>query len=99
MSSPKPAVLALEDGSVFRGRAFGADASVAGECVFNTSMTGYQEMLTDPSYFGQIVTLTAVQIGNYGIAAADSEAAAPRASGLVVRELSRWSPTGAAKSL
>jgi len=88
MSSPKPAVLALEDGSVFRGRAFGADASVAGECVFNTSMTGYQEMLTDPSYFGQIVTLTAVQIGNYGIAAADSEAAAPRASGLVVRELS-----------
>jgi len=88
MSSPKPAVLALEDGSVFRGRAFGADASVAGECVFNTSMTGYQEILTDPSYFGQIVTLTAVQIGNYGIAAADSEAAAPRASGLVVRELS-----------
>ncbi|MFN5561791.1 MAG: glutamine-hydrolyzing carbamoyl-phosphate synthase small subunit [Opitutaceae bacterium] len=88
MSSPKPAVLALEDGSVFRGRAFGADAAVAGECVFNTSMTGYQEILTDPSYFGQIVTLTAVQIGNYGIAAADSEACAPRASGLVVRELS-----------
>ena len=88
MSSPKPAVLALEDGSVFRGRAFGADAAVAGECVFNTSMTGYQEILTDPSYFGQIVTLTAVQIGNYGIAAADSEAGAPRASGLVVRELS-----------
>lgn len=88
MSSPKPAVLALEDGSVFRGRAFGADASVAGECVFNTSMTGYQEILTDPSYFGQIVTLTAVQIGNYGVAAADSEACAPRASGLVVRELS-----------
>ena len=52
MSSPKPAVLALEDGSVFRGRAFGADAAVAGECVFNTSMTGYQEILTDPSYFG-----------------------------------------------
>jgi carbamoyl-phosphate synthase small subunit len=88
MSSPKPAVLALEDGSVFRGRAFGADAAVAGECVFNKSMTGYQEILTDPSYFGQIVTLTAVQIGNYGIAAADSEACAPRASGLVVRELS-----------
>ena len=88
MSSPKPEVLALEDGSVFRGRAFGADAAVAGECVFNTSMTGYQEILTDPSYFGQIVTLTAVQIGNYGIAAADSEACAPRASGLVVRELS-----------
>jgi len=88
MSTSKPAVLALEDGSVFRGLAFGADATVAGECVFNTSMTGYQEILTDPSYFGQIVTLTAVQIGNYGISPADSEASAPRCSGLVVRELS-----------
>lgn len=88
MSTSKPAVLALEDGSVYRGFAFGAEATVAGECVFNTSMTGYQEIITDPSYFGQIVTLTAVQIGNYGIAAADSEAAAPRCSGLVVRELS-----------
>lgn len=88
MSSTKPAVLALEDGSVFRGFAFGAEATVAGECVFNTSMTGYQEIITDPSYFGQIVTLTAVQIGNYGIAAADSEASAPRCSGLVIRELS-----------
>jgi hypothetical protein len=60
----KTAILALEDGSVFRGVAFGADATIAGECVFNTSMTGYQEILTDPSYFGQIVTMTAVQIGN-----------------------------------
>lgn len=88
MSTRKSAILALEDGSVFRGLAFGAEATVAGECVFNTSMTGYQEIITDPSYFGQIVTLTAVQIGNYGIAAADSEADAPKCSGLVVRELS-----------
>jgi len=64
MSTPKSAVLALEDGSVYHGLAFGADAMIAGECVFNTSMTGYQEILTDPSYFGQIVTMTAVQIGN-----------------------------------
>ena len=88
MSTSKPAVLALEDGSIFRGLAFGADATIAGECVFNTSMTGYQEILTDPSYFGQIVTMTAVQIGNYGICPADSEAAGPKASGFVVRELS-----------
>ena len=88
MSTPKPAVLALEDGSVFRGLAFGAAATVSGECVFNTSMTGYQEILTDPSYFGQIVTMTAVQIGNYGINPEDNEAAAPKCSGFVVRELS-----------
>jgi len=88
MSQLKPAILALEDGSVFRGLAFGADATIAGECVFNTSMTGYQEILTDPSYFGQIVTMTAVQIGNYGINAADAESSAPKASGFVVRELS-----------
>ena len=77
MSTPQPAILALEDGSIFRGLAFGADATIAGECVFNTSMTGYQEILTDPSYFGQIVTMTAVQIGNYGVNAEDAEAAAP----------------------
>ncbi len=88
MSQSKPAVLALEDGSVFRGTAFGADATIAGECVFNTSMTGYQEIITDPSYFGQIVTMTAVQIGNYGINPEDEEAAVPRCSGLVVREVS-----------
>jgi carbamoyl-phosphate synthase small subunit len=84
----KPAVLALEDGSIFRGLAFGADATIAGECVFNTSMTGYQEILTDPSYFGQIVTMTAVQIGNYGVNDGDAEASAPKCSGFVVRELS-----------
>ncbi|HEX2854278.1 MAG TPA: glutamine-hydrolyzing carbamoyl-phosphate synthase small subunit [Opitutaceae bacterium] len=88
MSTAKPAVLALEDGSIFRGLAFGADATIAGECVFNTSMTGYQEILTDPSYFGQIVTMTAVQIGNYGVNDEDTEATAPKANGLVVRELS-----------
>ena len=88
MSTPKPAILALEDGSIFRGRAFGADATIAGECVFNTSMTGYQEIVTDPSYFGQIVTMTAVQIGNYGVNAEDTEADTPKCSGFVVRELS-----------
>ncbi|MES2696587.1 MAG: carbamoyl phosphate synthase small subunit, partial [Verrucomicrobiota bacterium] len=88
MSTPKPAILALEDGSIFRGRAFGADATVSGECVFNTSMTGYQEILTDPSYFGQIVTMTAVQIGNYGVNDEDTEATVPKATGFVVRELS-----------
>jgi carbamoyl-phosphate synthase small subunit len=88
MSLSKPAVLALEDGSVFRGLAFGADATIAGECVFNTSMTGYQEILTDPSYFGQIVTMTAVQIGNYGVNEGDAESSAPKCSGFVVRELS-----------
>ena len=88
MSTFKPAVLALEDGSVFRGRAFGADATISGECVFNTSMTGYQEIITDPSYFGQIVTMTAPMIGNYGVNDEDTEATTPKASGLVVRELS-----------
>src|SRR5271157_3480915 len=88
MPSAQHAVLALEDGSVFRGVAFGSAATIAGECVFNTSMTGYQEILTDPSYFGQIVTMTAAQIGNYGVNDEDAEAAAPMASGFVVRELS-----------
>jgi carbamoyl-phosphate synthase small subunit len=88
MSTPKPGVLALEDGSVFHGRAFGADATIAGECVFNTSMTGYQEILTDPSYFGQIVTMTAPQIGNYGVNDEDAEAGGPKCSGFIVREVS-----------
>src|SRR5271156_5487613 len=88
MSSPKTAILALEDGSVYHGLAFGADATVAGECVFNTSMTGYQEILTDPSYFGQIVTMTASQIGNYGVNESDAESRAPKASGFVVHDLS-----------
>ncbi len=82
------AVLALEDGSVFRGRAFGAVKTVVGEAVFNTSMTGYQEILTDPSYSGQIVTMTATQIGNYGVNEEDIESTGPKAYGFVVRELS-----------
>ncbi|MDR1817117.1 MAG: glutamine-hydrolyzing carbamoyl-phosphate synthase small subunit [Puniceicoccales bacterium] len=82
------AVLALEDGSVFRGRAFGATATVAGEAVFNTSMTGYQEILTDPSYFGQIVTMTFPEIGNYGVNPDDVESGSVKCAGLVVRRLS-----------
>ena len=88
MSASQPAILALEDGSVFRGTAFVASATIARECLFNTSMTGYQEIITDPSYFGQIVTMTAVQIGNYGINDEDNEAGAPKCTGFVVRELS-----------
>jgi len=81
-------VFALEDGSVFRGTAFGASKTVVGEAVFNTSMTGYQEILTDPSYFGQIVTMTAPQIGNYGVNPDDEESDGPKVSGFVVRDVS-----------
>ncbi|MBC2600461.1 glutamine-hydrolyzing carbamoyl-phosphate synthase small subunit [Puniceicoccus vermicola] len=84
----EPAVFALEDGSCFYGVAFGAKKTVVGEAVFNTSMTGYQEILTDPSYFSQIVTMTAPQIGNYGVNIDDIESAHPQASGFVVREIS-----------
>jgi carbamoyl-phosphate synthase small subunit len=82
------AILALEDGSIFRGTGFGAKASAAGEVCFNTSMTGYQEILTDPSYKGQIVTMTYPLIGNYGVNAVDVESWRPHAAGFVVRELS-----------
>ncbi len=84
----RQAVLALEDGSVFRGDAFGATSTVVGEAVFNTSMTGYQEILTDPSYFGQVVTMTAPQIGNYGVNRDDPESDHPQVRGFVVREIS-----------
>jgi carbamoyl-phosphate synthase small subunit len=83
------AKLALEDGTVFTGKAFGADGEVDGEVCFNTSMTGYQEILTDPSYRGQIVTMTYPEIGNYGVNAEDVESAKPHLSGFVVREQSR----------
>ncbi len=83
------AKLALEDGTVFQGTAFGADGEVDGEVCFNTSMTGYQEILTDPSYRGQIVTMTYPQIGNYGIVDEDNERAHSALSGFVVREDSR----------
>jgi carbamoyl-phosphate synthase small subunit len=82
------ATLALEDGSWYRGVAAGASGETSGEVVFNTSMTGYQEVLTDPSYAGQIVTMTAPQIGNYGVAPGDAESQAPRVAGFVMREAS-----------
>jgi carbamoyl-phosphate synthase small subunit len=84
-----PAKLALEDGTVYTGRAFGAPGEKLGEVVFNTSMTGYQEVLTDPSYKGQIVTMTYPLIGNYGTTAEDQESDAVQVEGLVVRELTR----------
>lgn len=82
------AILALEDGTVFEGRSFGAPAERSGEVVFNTALTGYQEIFTDPSYAGQIVILTNPQIGNYGTNVEDNEAAKPYIEGLVVREFS-----------
>jgi carbamoyl-phosphate synthase small subunit len=82
------AILALEDGSVFEGRGFGASVERSGEVVFNTALTGYQEVFTDPSYSGQIVILTNPQIGNYGTSAQDDESARPYIEGLVVREFS-----------
>lgn len=88
MASNKPALIALEDGSVFHGNAFGAARTVVGEAVFNTSMTGYQEILTDPSYYTQIITMTTPQIGNYGINPQDEESDGPKALGFVVRDIS-----------
>ena len=82
------AILALEDGTVFEGRSFGAPTERSGEVVFNTALTGYQEVFTDPSYSGQIVILTNPQIGNYGTSREDNEAARPHIEGLVVREFS-----------
>jgi carbamoyl-phosphate synthase small subunit len=82
------AILALEDGSLFHGEGFGARASACGEVCFNTSMTGYQEILTDPSYKGQIVTMTYPLIGNYGVNQFDVESWRPHVAGFVIRELS-----------
>jgi len=82
------AILALEDGTWFRGQAAGAEGVAGGEVVFNTSMTGYQEVLTDPSYSGQIVTMTCPEIGNYGVSARDGESQAPHVAGFIVREQS-----------
>jgi len=84
-----PAKLALEDGTVYTGRAFGARGEKFGEVVFNTSMTGYQEVLTDPSYKGQIVTMTYPLIGNYGVNPEDRESRRPQVEGFIVREMSR----------
>ncbi len=95
----RPAILALEDGFVFRGHAFGAAATRVGEVCFNTSMTGYQEILTDPSYSGQIITMTYPEIGNYGVNALDVESDKAQVSGFVIRRLapraSSWRATRA----
>src|SRR3954447_10289794 len=92
------AKLALADGTVFTGRGFGATGETRGEVVFNTSMTGYQEVLTDPSYSGQIVTMTCAQIGNYGVAEADVESGKPQVAGFIIRDespvASNWRAQG-----
>ncbi len=92
------AILALEDGTWYQGKSVGAQGTATGEVVFNTSMTGYQEILTDPSYAGQIVTMTCPQIGNYGVAEADVESVSPQVSGFVMREespiASNWRASG-----
>ena len=82
------AVLALEDGLVLEGRSFGRSGETSGEVVFNTALCGYQEVLTDPSYAGQIVTMTYPHIGNYGVNPDDVESARPQVAGFVVREVS-----------
>ena len=90
LNEKRPAAkLALEDGTVLTGVSFGADGEVSGEVCFNTLMTGYQEILTDPSYRGQIVTMTYPQIGNYGVNDEDVESSKPHLSGFIVREVSR----------
>ena len=93
----KPAILALADGSIFRGEAIGADGHSVGEVVFNTAMTGYQEILTDPSYARQIVTLTYPHIGNTGTTPLDAESDQVWAAGLIIRDLplvaSNWRNT------
>jgi carbamoyl-phosphate synthase small subunit len=98
MATFEPAVLVLADGTVFRGRSFGAHGAAVGEVVFNTAMTGYQEILTDPSYCRQIVTLTYPHIGNTGVNAEDAESRRVYAEGLVVRDvprlLSNWRSQG-----
>jgi len=93
-----PAILALEDGRCFEGESFGATGTVTGEICFNTSMTGYQEVITDPSYRGQMVAMTYPQIGNYGVNPADAESHEPHIRGFIIGELcevpSNWRSTG-----
>src|SRR5438045_1330839 len=89
MSKSNQAILALEDGRIWRGRSWAAEGETCGEMVFNTSMSGYQEVLTDPSYAGQIVCMTYPLIGNYGVNSEDSESSRPWVEGFVVREASR----------
>jgi len=98
-----PALLAMEDGTIYRGFGFGSDAESAGEIVFNTAITGYQEVITDPSYRGQIVTMTAPEIGNVGVNPVDFESARPWCAGFVVRALSpvvsNWRASGSLDKL
>jgi carbamoyl-phosphate synthase small subunit len=98
---PKSAILALQDGTIFEGTSIGIDGITSGEVVFNTSMTGYQEILTDPSYCRQIITLTYPHIGNTGVNDEDEEATSIHASGLIIRELplltSNWRSQGSLK--
>src|SRR5713101_6242806 len=98
MAIPETAVLVLADGTVFRGRSIGAPGSAVGEVVFNTAITGYQEILTDPSYCRQIVTLTYPHIGNTGVNQEDQESARVYAEGLVVRDLPRLHSSWRAQS-
>jgi carbamoyl-phosphate synthase small subunit len=97
-AAARPAALALADGTLYRGQAFGAEVVREGEVIFNTSMTGYQEIITDPSYAGQIVTMTYTQIGNVGVNGEDEESRRPFLSGFVVKELleepSNWRAQG-----
>jgi len=96
------AILALEDGTWFRGQAAGAEGEARGEVVFNTSMTGYQEVLTDPSYSGQIVTMTCPEIGNYGVSPEDVESRRPHVAGFIIRDespiSSNWRAAGTLRS-
>ena len=93
----KKAILALADGTWFEGRALGAEGETGGEVVFNTAMTGYQEVLTDPSYRGQIVTMTCPHIGNYGVTPEDIESGRIWAEGFVVKDPAGWRVIGAAR--
>ncbi|HEY6052115.1 MAG TPA: carbamoyl-phosphate synthase domain-containing protein, partial [Thermoanaerobaculia bacterium] len=93
-------LLVLEDGSAWHGEAIGRPGTSFGEIVFNTAMSGYQEVLTDPSYAGQIVVMTAAHVGNYGIRADESESADVHVAGFVARDFpERWSGTGGEESL
>jgi carbamoyl-phosphate synthase small subunit len=92
------AILALEDGTWFRGAAAGAQGEARGEVVFNTNMTGYQEVLTDPSYAGQIVTMTSPEIGNYGVSPDDAESRSPQVAGFVIRDESPMASSWRAQS-
>src|SRR3990172_3137497 len=92
MKRPEPALLVLADGEVFEGEAIGhapEDGVAVGEVVFNTALTGYQEIITDPSYAGQMITFTYPHIGNYGVNVNDDESSAPACRGVIVRDLSR----------